>query len=340
MVQRCCVPLCDTKVGDVDIKGTKVRLGGNSVIVENFNLIGGLLWNSQVTVIILTPQVRFHRIPLTPEKFRKWRDKITNCAQYSPEPELTVNSRVCSKHFLREDYISEENEKDNKPGTPGNHILGKDAIPTVFKWNDCSGQACQVSRAIPYVKKPNPVILLTSQEHKLANGRRSQEVQCSLLEEKLQREIYRKNLVIRQLLQRLAEVDSSSSSSPSVVNIQETAEEVDKDGLVVVADLIPSSSQASSSPSPPILPEEVINAVIEPVVAKVSKATWTEDDSYFRDGEGRRWNNNIPQRDNSHDDDEDRPKTTPTCIKVHVIKRAPRQSDMKMPPKKRRIYDF
>ncbi|OXA63294.1 uncharacterized protein LOC118433868 [Folsomia candida] len=192
MVQRCCVPLCDTKVGQVDVKGAKVR---------------------------------FHRIPLTPDKFLKWRQQITNHGHYTPE--LTVNSRICSKHFLREDYIVDD---EQKPGTAGNHVLAKDAVPTIFKWTDEANAT--LSRAIPFIKKSE--LQNTLNGLSAAAGPKNQGVQCSgsavhsLEVKKLKHELDRKNVVIRRLLDELDDhqVRSSSGSNNKGKSIGETQDSV------------------------------------------------------------------------------------------------------------------
>lgn len=144
----------------------------------------------------------------------KWRNQITYFGKYKPEPELTVNSRICSKHFLREDYIVDE---EQKPGTAGNHVLAKNAVPTIFKWTDET--SATLSRAIPYVKKAD----LQNTLNGLSVPSKSQEVQCSLEEDRLKNELQRKNMIIRQLLQRLGDVEEEKISSDAKVNKQESA---------------------------------------------------------------------------------------------------------------------
>jgi hypothetical protein len=84
--------------------------------------------------------------------------------------------------------------------------LTRDAFPRVFKWNDETNAS--ISRAIPFIKKSELQNTLNS----LSVKSKSQEVQCSLEEDKLKQELYRKNIVIRQLLQRLGELEDEAGN--------------------------------------------------------------------------------------------------------------------------------
>jgi len=246
---------------------------------------------------------------LTPEKFRKWRDRITNSGKYNPDPELTINSRVCSKHFLREDYISDENIQD-KPDTPGNHILGKDATPSIFKWNDSSGNGCEISRALPFVKKS--CVVIDSNERN-----RNQEIQCSLQDDKLQQEISRKNIIIRQLLQRLSEFELPNSDIDEI----STSSQLNSEPMIE-NDLQEAENTNIESEVVPTL------EIISPEELFISKATNTEKMS---DRDTPALISTAQQTDSGF---------MPTCIPVQVIKRAPCHTDLKLPPKKRKLNDW
>lgn len=71
----------------------------------------------------------FHSFPVHEETRKKWiinirRDRFN----------ITNHTKVCSRHFLKEDLVS--------PTTPGGrHRLRKGSIPVLFQWNDYRIQA-------------------------------------------------------------------------------------------------------------------------------------------------------------------------------------------------------
>ncbi|ODM94316.1 THAP domain-containing protein 1 [Orchesella cincta] len=204
MVQRCCVPFCETKVGDADINGVKVR---------------------------------FHRMPMVPERFQQWRARITNHGQYKPEPELTSNSRICSKHFVKQDYL----DNCHKPVT-GNHILSKDALPSRFRW---SSENCDVSAAIPFVRRvkppqqthhshqynsnsynphhhqsstsPTKASLNRDDSSCIEHSAVEKQTQCSFDDERLKNEISRKNSIIQQLLERISQLEAEHKATTQIL---------------------------------------------------------------------------------------------------------------------------
>ncbi|CAL8121988.1 unnamed protein product [Orchesella dallaii] len=206
MVQRCCVPFCETKVGDADINGVKVR---------------------------------FHRMPMVPERFQQWRSRITSHGQYKPEPELTSNSRICSKHFLKQDYL----DNCHKPVT-GNHILSKDALPSKFRWSSAN---CDVSAAIPFVRRVKPAqqthhshhqynshtynnnhhhhqsstslakVALNRDDSCIEHSAVEKQTQCSFEDERLKNEISRKNSIIQQLLERISQLEAEHKATTQIL---------------------------------------------------------------------------------------------------------------------------
>lgn len=204
---------------------------------------------------------------MVPERFQLWRSKITNSDQYKPEPDLTANSRICSKHFVKQDYLD---NCSNKPVT-GNHILSKDAVPSRFRW---STENCDVSAAVPFVRRIKP----TQQQQLHSNGRAQhhfqqhqhnfqqhnafsrpcnkdntciehsaveKQTQCSFEDERLKNEISRKNSIIQQLLERISQLEAEHKATTQILLketisvgtptsvIKSTSQNVTKDSTVI-----------------------------------------------------------------------------------------------------------
>ena len=71
--------------------------------------------------------LRFHRFPKKRELNDQWIAKIRR--EEGDYFAVTENTRVCSKHFCKEDYKVSEDGKGKKI------VLKKGAVPTIFKWS-------------------------------------------------------------------------------------------------------------------------------------------------------------------------------------------------------------
>ena len=71
--------------------------------------------------------LRFHRFPKKRELNDQWIAKIRR--DEGDYFAVTENTRVCSKHFCKEDYKVSEDGKGKKI------VLKKGAVPTIFKWS-------------------------------------------------------------------------------------------------------------------------------------------------------------------------------------------------------------
>lgn len=179
-------------------------------------------------------------MPMIAERFQVWRSQITNSDQYKPEPELTVNSRICSKHFVKQDYLD---NCQNKPVT-GNHILSKEAVPTRFRW---SSDNCDVSAAVPFVRRIKPSQQQNHNSHShhshhhlpqhqpsyqqihtftkpynkdnscIEHSAVEKQTQCSLEDDKLRNEISRKNSIIQQLLERISQLEAEHKATTQIL---------------------------------------------------------------------------------------------------------------------------
>lgn len=177
------------------------------------------------------------------ERFQLWRERITNSGQYKPEPELTVNSRICSKHFVKQDYLD---NCQNKPVT-GNHILSKEAVPSRFRW---SSSYSDISAAVPFVRRIKPTLNLHSNHphshyhHQNHNFHEQQnypknintfpkscnkdntciehsavekQTQCSFEDDRLKNEVSRKNSIIQQLLERISQLEAEHKATTQIL---------------------------------------------------------------------------------------------------------------------------
>lgn len=115
--------------------------------------------------------------------------------------------------------------EEQKPETAGNHVLAKNAVPSIFKWTD--EKQAGLSRAVPFVKKSE----LQSMLNDMSKPSKHQAVQCSLEEEALKEELHRKNCVIRQLLQKLSEIESGLGEKMYVKTLEDSAGVVRKKDL-------------------------------------------------------------------------------------------------------------
>ncbi|XP_051732419.1 uncharacterized protein e2f6 isoform X2 [Ctenopharyngodon idella] len=92
----------------------------------------------------------FHVFPVDEERRKKW---IRNIRRESLS--FTSHTRVCSRHFKSDDV--------KEPSTPkGRRLLKKDAVPTLFQWNNYSSSEPLQKREVstPADEDPAPVDLL------------------------------------------------------------------------------------------------------------------------------------------------------------------------------------
>lgn len=92
----------------------------------------------------------FHTFPVDEERRKTW---IRNIRRENLS--FTSHTRVCSRHFKSDDV--------KEPSTPkGRRLLKKDAVPTLFQWNNYSTSEPLQKREVstPAAEDPAPVDLL------------------------------------------------------------------------------------------------------------------------------------------------------------------------------------
>ncbi|CAG7832257.1 unnamed protein product, partial [Allacma fusca] len=140
--------------------------------------------------------IRFHRMPHTVDRFMRWCLQISDNRRLKPI--LTSGSRVCSRHFRKEDYLMK------KPF--GNNPLKISAEPCIFKWNSACFET-EMNESNPpgedvgdEAHPPNGTTLVYDMVVKV-----HREIQCCILDKKcVEDEVSRKNSVIEQLLGRIS----------------------------------------------------------------------------------------------------------------------------------------
>ena len=143
-------------------------------------------------------------MPQSPDRFLRWCIQITDNQKYRPV--LTSCSRVCSRHFRKEDYILK------KPF--GNNPLKISAEPCIFKWNSaCFDNVTTAADTDDDDEVDNMTSIGTTLEYDL-ELRIHREVQCCLMDKKsVEEEVTRKNSVIEQLLGKIASLEDEQRST-------------------------------------------------------------------------------------------------------------------------------